>query len=95
MNACRYIILLLAGLALTGCGSIDKLTGQTDNTVLPGQREDAVPGRPQFPAPNDSAPRTSAPPVETADVPAAPDCPVDDPACDPMAPADGTFSDPQ
>lgn len=95
MTSRRYIILLLAGLALAGCSSIDKLTGQTDNTVLPGQREDAVPGRPQFPAPADSAPQTSAPPVETADVPPAPECPADDPACDPMAPTDGTFSDPQ
>lgn len=95
MSIRRFTILLLAGLALSGCGTIDKLTGQTDDTVLPGQREDAVPGRAQFPAPSDSAPQPAAPPVETADAPPAPDCPADDPACDPMAPSDGTFSDPQ
>ena len=47
---------LLAALAVTasGCGSIEKLTGLgRDDTVLPGQREDAIPNQASFPAPND------------------------------------------
>ena len=37
---------VVAGLA--GCSTVNSLTGQTDNTVLPGQREEAIPGRAAF-----------------------------------------------
>ena len=40
---------------LSGCSYVDRLTGETDNTVLPGAREDAVPGRAQFPDPSERA----------------------------------------
>lgn len=48
----RIARLVLAACALgllAGCTYLDTLTGQTDNTVLPGQREDAIPGRSSFP----------------------------------------------
>jgi hypothetical protein len=36
------IVVLAAGL-LAGCSSFKRLTGQTDNTVLPGERENILP----------------------------------------------------
>jgi hypothetical protein len=36
------VLVLAAGL-LAGCSSFKKLTGQTDNTVLPGERENILP----------------------------------------------------
>ena len=97
MGKYRLIALVLAGSVLAGCSAVDRLTGQTDNKVLPGQREDAIPGKAQFPEPGSdtiarspsgdaSAPDTAAPPVAT-------ECPSDDPACAPAS--DGTFSGPQ
>ncbi|MFT3987307.1 hypothetical protein [Aestuariivirga sp.] len=46
--------LIAASLSIAGCSSINKLTGQTDDTILPGQREDAIPGKPVFPAPGEA-----------------------------------------
>ncbi len=44
MNAIKQCLILLAvGNALTGCSTIKDLTGQNDNTVLPGQREEVLP----------------------------------------------------
>lgn len=34
---------LAASLALSGCSTIKKFTGQRDDTVLPGSREDVLP----------------------------------------------------
>jgi hypothetical protein len=46
--------LMALAVAVAGCGSIEKLTGMgRDDTVLPGQREDAIPGQNSFPSPND------------------------------------------
>ena len=92
----KIIVLGLLAAVAAGCSTIDKMTGQTDDTVLPGQREDAVPGKPQFPqksdpaaAPAPSQPDTAVPePAETAEK-----CAASDPNC--TAPQDGTFSDPQ
>lgn len=38
-----FIISLAALVGLGGCTSIKKITGQTNDTVLPGQREDILP----------------------------------------------------
>jgi uncharacterized protein YceK len=37
------IVLAVAAALLAGCGSFKKLTGQRNDTVLPGQREDVLP----------------------------------------------------
>jgi len=43
MNRRALFSLSLAALALGGCSKLKKLTGQTNDTVLPGQREDILP----------------------------------------------------
>lgn len=92
--------LVVAAFSVAGCSYVDKLTGSTDDTVLPGTREDAIPGKSQFPDATDQAtieqPGSSTTAQtgtgETATVP-EPACKVGDPDCAP--PEDGTFSDPQ
>jgi hypothetical protein len=38
------VVMMLAALvALGGCTKLKKLTGQTNDTILPGQREDILP----------------------------------------------------
>jgi hypothetical protein len=37
------ILMLSATVAVSGCTKLKKLTGQTNDTVLPGQREDVLP----------------------------------------------------
>jgi hypothetical protein len=86
-------ILAVAALALlSGCSTFNSLTGQTDNTVLPGQREDAIPGRAQFPDKQDvavgSAGGAQGAATETY-------CAPDDAACKPPGTSGDTFSDPQ
>lgn len=70
------VVLAVAASLLAGCSSFKKLTGQTDNTVLPGEREDILPPEQQVnPKPGqnaDSATADSAAPLEPA-------------ACDPAA----------
>ncbi len=87
-------LMLLAFLA-TGCSYVDRLTGSTDNTVLPGTREDAIPGKSQFPDSSDAAPAIEQPATQQTaeDTTAKPACPEDQPDC--AQSADGTFSDPQ
>jgi hypothetical protein len=89
--------LLLAAAAvvlLSGCSTVNNLLGQTDNTVLPGQREDAIPGRTKFPEKQDVAVGSAggsggtSPSSETY-------CAPDDPACKPPGTTGDTFSDPQ
>lgn len=91
-------LVLAAGLAvlLSGCNTLNSLTGQTDNTVLPGQREEAIPGRPSFPE------KGSATAVSTAGTSRGADtggnetyCAPDDAACQPPGSSGDTFSDPQ
>ena len=90
--------LLAAALLLAGCSSIERLTNQTDDTVLPGQREEAIPGQAQFPAETAQPPK----PGTAADAPAPTEvvaeepkpCPDDQPDCVPP-PTDDTFSDGQ
>lgn len=76
-------LVLLGGLAaaLAGCSTFNNLTGQNDNTVLPGAREEAIPGRAQFPAPGDTIePQPSSATSCQAGDPSCP--PADDPGSD-------------
>ena len=75
------VIFILLALSVGGCSYVDRLTGGTDNSVLPGTREDAIPGKKQFPEPDTAAPSPEQPLCKKGDA----NCP----------PADGTFSDPQ
>lgn len=94
-------VLVLVAFSATGCSYVDKLTGSTDDTVLPGSREDAIPGKSQFPDATDQAtieqPGSSTTAQtgtgETAATP-EPACKAGDPDCAPPS-EDGTFSDPQ
>lgn len=101
------ILLLALALPLSGCG---KLFGGVDDTVLPGAREDAIPGQTSFPAPGDDggvdttgkgtadAPADAPPATADAQAPAV-DCSLKknaaDPACADTSSGDGTFSDGQ
>jgi hypothetical protein len=87
--------LALLAILISGCTYIDRLTGSTDNTVLPGTREDAIPGKSQFPDASDAAPAIEQPATQQTveDTTAKPACPEDQPDC--AQSADGTFSDPQ
>ncbi|MCA3554610.1 hypothetical protein [Aestuariivirga sp.] len=85
--------LLLAAGALTllsGCSYLDTVTGQTNNKVLPGQREDAIPGRPTFPEKPDPQVGAASKPVGTGA-----GCASNDPACTPPTTTGDTFKDPQ
>lgn len=91
MTILRTAILVAALAAvLGGCSTINKMTGSVDNTVLPGQREDAIPGRAKFPESDPASTASTAAPPDVAE----PACSADDPACAPPA-GDDTFSDPQ
>lgn len=97
----RAAILLAVALAIAGC------KGGYDDTVLPGQREDAIPGQAVFPAPGeDRLPQGTAgggtqsaegAPEEIAVTPICPDpSNKNDPSCTTEDTAtDGTFSDGQ
>lgn len=77
----RLILVGSLAAALAGCSTFNSLTGQTDNTVLPGAREEAIPGRAQFPEADDTiSPQPSG----------ASSCQPGDPSC---PPADGASSD--
>lgn len=39
----KQFLILMTLVMLVGCTSIKKMTGQTNDTVLPGQREDILP----------------------------------------------------
>ncbi len=105
-KAPRILVAVAALTVLAGCSTINNLTGQTDNTVLPGQREDAIPGRSQFPERNDvetasTSPGTPAeqdvqqrPIDQDAGSTAQAKCQPGDPGCEPAS-GDDVFSDPQ
>lgn len=88
---------VVAGLA--GCSTVNSLTGQTDNTVLPGQREEAIPGRAAFPDKADPLVKPSAGQPQQTDTAStsepAVSCQPDDPSCQPAKAGDDVFSDPQ
>ncbi len=39
----HLVAVLVLAVALSGCTTLKKLTGKTDDTVLPGQREEILP----------------------------------------------------
>jgi hypothetical protein len=95
---------------LSGCSTLNGLIGEVDNTVLPGSREEAIPGRPTFPekqdvavGPTPAAPKStvsdpapiSATPEGEAATPAEAYCAPDDPTCKPPQTTSETFQDPQ
>lgn len=96
----RLALAAFAAALLSGCSTINSLTGQIDNTVLPGQREDAVPGRTQFPDKPDTnvgtaAPEGSATSSGSTEGNAEVYCAPDDPSCKPPTTTGDTFKDPQ
>lgn len=101
MKAPLTIVLAIAAvLPLTACSMLDKLTRQTDDTVLPGPREDAIPGRSQYPAQGEQPPKTTAsttaePPADAQPTDEKKPCAADDPDCLPPLTDGDTFSDGQ
>jgi hypothetical protein len=94
----RILLAAAAGALLAGCGTLNSITGQTDNTVLPGKREDAIPGRAQFPEKQDVAVGSgggsgAGVPDNTANTETY--CEPGDPGCAPPGASGDTFSDPQ
>jgi hypothetical protein len=95
----QSIAILLLGTALASCSTIDRFTGRIDDTVLPGNREEAIPGQASFPSGSaggaTKAADPAAPQAEAAATPEkAASCPVEEPNCTPSG-VDGTFSDGQ
>lgn len=39
----HFILIMCLALALSGCSTLKKVTGQSNDTVLPGQREEIIP----------------------------------------------------
>lgn len=95
----KSLLALALAMGLTGCSTINSLTGQTDDTVLPGQREEAIPGRTAFPDQPDPlvAPPAGQPrQTETASTSDPADgCLPGDPTCQPASGSGDVFSDPQ
>lgn len=91
-------LLAIGAVAVTisGCSAFDRLTGGVDDTVLPGQREEAIPGRATFPERADPtverAPEPLEPPPPQQDTSTA--CNPGDPGCEPPS-GDDVFRDPQ
>lgn len=69
------ILTIAVGLSLASCAQVKKLTGETDDTVLPGARENVLP-------PDQQTARD--PEVSGEQQPA--ECKADDPSC--IAPVD-------
>ena len=89
-------LLLVAGVMtlLSGCTYLDTFTGQTNNTVLPGQREDAIPGRASFPdKPDPKVGSASSAANSTSSGQSG--CAANDPGCAPPTTTNDTFKDPQ
>jgi hypothetical protein len=58
---------------LGGCGTLKKFTGQRNDTVLPGQREDILtPEQTKRQDPNVSGGQTAQQPADTTDIPCDP-----------------------
>lgn len=102
MKRRALLALIPAAAVLAGCSTIKKFTGQTNNTVLPGEREDILPPDQYTAKKEDAAADPSVePPLEQAPPPAAKSktggvCnPEVDPDCAPADAGgnDGIFSD--
>ena len=94
----RVLLATAALVMLSGCSTMNNLLGETDNTVLQGQREEAIPGRPSFPEKRDVAvagPGTSGTAASSGAATDETYCAPEDPDCKPPATSGDTFSDPQ
>ena len=87
-QSAKFLVAACAMTLLSGCTYLDQMTGQTNNTVLPGKREDAIPGRPSFPEKQDVQVGSTTPAPSNG-------CAANDPACKPPATTNDTFKDPQ
>jgi hypothetical protein len=87
------ILLLIAILAtgIFGCTTVKKMTGATDDTILPGQREDILPPEAQTAKDPAVTGKTTKPPAAAAKQ--ANGCAPDDLNC--VAPFDQESSTPQ
>lgn len=94
MRPARLVLALCVMSLLSGCSYLNSLTGQTDNTVLPGQREEAIPGRPSFPEKPDTQVGSTSKAPAAQPLPGA-GCAANDPGCKPPATTGDTFKDPQ
>jgi PBP1b-binding outer membrane lipoprotein LpoB len=99
MKQSRLLIsICAAALILSGCSSLKRMTGQIDDTVLPGERETIL--SPEQTASPKLEPQSASDDAVASEEPAAVDEPIV-PDCDPTkdanceAPADGggVFSD--
>lgn len=79
----KLVILCAAVSLLAGCTTLKKLTGQKDDTVLPGTREEVLPKDAQ----------TARDPVITGEQAKEAECDPKDPDC--IAPIDQEASEPQ
>ena len=70
-NLVTYFLIGVLGISLMACSQVKRLTGQTDDTVLPGAREDILPPDSQ----------TARDPEVTGEKTA--ECKTDDPDCIP------------
>ena len=89
-------LLLAAGVMtlISGCSYVDTFTGQTNNKVLPGAREDAIPGRPSFPDKPD--PKVGSASAAANSISSGQSgCAANDPGCAPPTTTNDTFKDPQ
>jgi hypothetical protein len=99
MNRRALFASVAASLALGGCSKLKKLTGQSNDTVLPGQREDILPPEQYTAKSADTAPPSGQAPAPPAAKTGASDgqaCdPEVDPDCAPPAAEDtgGVFND--
>ena len=91
MQTIRAIALVLSlGIALAGCSTLKKFTGQRDDTVLPGQREDILPPDQQVAR----DPNIGGKSAGTADG-AQPACDPKQPGCEPAVDQESTGADSQ
>lgn len=103
MNRRALFSLSLAALSLGGCSKLKKLTGQTNDKVLPGQREDILPPDQYTAKSEDLTKKPQAEPVEQAPPPVAKSGTKDGEVCNPEVDAecvpaegggnDGVFND--
>jgi hypothetical protein len=57
-------VVLASSLALSGCSTIKKFTGQRDDTVLPGAREDVLPPQKIAAPEQDPSSQNACPPID-------------------------------
>ncbi len=104
LRARTVMVIVLSALLVTGCSQIKRLTGQRDDTILPGERESVLsPSQTKINDPDvkqSSGSAATAPDPNVSNDLAAPCDPEIDSTCTPPAKTgtgsnDGVFSDGQ